>query len=401
MKSNKKIFFVFVMAAIITGCSTLTKTTSQNQEYLQNLIDIEDYRIRGTYGTENDFDISKINLAEYNKYQLQSQADPAKALRELLKEFDHQELTAYNNTFVFCGYSSKLQIAFCDDARCSKTDYFEKASSPKILETWKTKLPLNQCPNSQATTPQPPTPGAPTMSALKVSPTDEIILDHQYFKVSYNKDHKLPNWVSYHLSASNLRKKVAKRRDRFLPDPKLISLKVAYATPSDFDGKIYDRGHLAPSEDFVWSQAANDQTFVMSNMTLQKAKLNRGPWKTLETKVRKWACTEEELTVISGPILEKGLKQFPSKVSIPKMFFKVVIDETEPRKAIAFIFTQDDKKFDLEKEAVSIAEVEKLAGIDFENESNLDAKEYRTIRDHFKVDDWVEADCVRKVARQN
>lgn len=228
----------------------------------------------------------------------------------------------------------------------------------------------------------------------------EILIDHRYFLVSYNKDNRLPNWVSYRLLASNLRKGVAQRRNRFFADPTLSSLKVPYAKPTDFDGKIYDRGHLAPSEDFVWEQKGNDETFVMTNMTPQKRKLNRGAWKSLETKVRNWACAEGELVVISGPILNENLRRFPSGVSIPERFFKIVIDETAPRKAIAFIFTQDDKMFNMNSAAVSMADAETLAGFNFEKESGLETKEYRTIRNHFSASDWTEGDCVRKLVQQ-
>ena len=173
-------------------------------------------------------------------------------------------------------------------------------------------------------------------------------------------------------------------------------MQIPYAKPTDFDGKVYDRGHLAPSEDFIWSQEANDETFVMTNMTPQKKKLNRGAWKSLETKVRNWACTEEHVTVITGPVLNRIPKRAPSAVSIPQKFFKIVIDKTPPRKAIGFVFEQDDGKFDMAKKATSLAEVEKQAGIHFASESGLTREEYTKLRNSFKAEDWVEGNCVRK-----
>lgn len=164
---------------------------------------------------------------------------------------------------------------------------------------------------------------------------NEVELDKKYFVVSYNPKHRLPNWVSYKLGTFHVSTKAGKRKDKFFVDPELVKRKLAYAKPTDFDGKIYDRGHLAPSEDIVWSQEANDATFVMSNMTPQKRALNRGSWKKLEAKVRGWACTEKELTVVSGPFLTDDLPKFKSGVSIPRKFFKIIIDETAPRKAVA------------------------------------------------------------------
>lgn len=222
----------------------------------------------------------------------------------------------------------------------------------------------------------------------------EILLDHKFFLISYNPSHRLPNWVSYQLSARNLRKGVAHRRDKFYADPQLQRKNLAFANPTDFDGRTFDRGHMAPSEDFVWSQEANDATFVMSNMVPQSRKLNRGSWKVLETKIRKWACAEEEVRVITGPLLTENLPQFASKVSIPQKFFKIIFDTTPPRKAIAFIYSQEDNRVPPADRAVSVAEVEKVTGQIFLKD--LPEPEAKEIKSHYNSAEWVEKDCISK-----
>lgn len=48
--------------------------------------------------------------------------------------------------------------------------------------------------------------------------------------------------------------------------------------------------------------------------------------------------------VITGPILERGRKKIgrANKVSVPRRFYKIVYDETPPRKMIAFVLPNED-----------------------------------------------------------
>ena len=220
----------------------------------------------------------------------------------------------------------------------------------------------------------------------------EIFLDHGYFQISYNEAVRLPNWVSYQLKAENLKKKTAKRKNKFFADPILKQRQVAFVKPSDYDGDQYDRGHMAPSDDFAWNQAANDATFVMSNMAPQSRSLNRGSWKKLEGTIRKWACTEGELRVVTGPVFGVPLAKMSTEVPIPPRFFKVVLDETPPRKAIGFIYAQDDSRSEVREKAVSIAEVEHLTGYEF----FLDLKQTERVplEKDYNFKSWVETDCL-------
>lgn len=248
--------------------------------------------------------------------------------------------------------------------------------------------------NSSAPARSPSDAGGPALPRFPAK--SEILLDHLYFKVSYNEEHRLPNWVSYPLSGKNLRLSKPKNKVPYFSDMALIKMHTPYAKPQDFDAAVYAWGALAPSEDFLWSQQAHDASFVMSNITPQKKKLYGGAWKPLENKVRKWACTEGSLKIISGPILDKSLKKFMSKVSIPKNFFKIVIDETPPRKAIAFILSQEDSQFVPEQKAVALAEAERQAGFLFLTETGFTKQEYAKIRSSFKLTDWTETDCALK-----
>ena len=192
-----------------------------------------------------------------------------------------------------------------------------------------------------------------------------VTLDHKYFKVHYDPKLRLARYVEYKLERKNLLVKAGKRRNKFIPDPLLVKSGGPFVTTKEYSHTGYDRGHLAPSADFTFSQEANDLTFVMSNIAPQTPLLNRGVWKNLEEQVRFWACGEEKLTIITGPIFHGNDPKLPSGLTIPQRFFKIVIDETPPRKTIAFIHHQKDPKTTMPYREFPVSEVERQAGITF------------------------------------
>jgi endonuclease G len=101
-------------------------------------------------------------------------------------------------------------------------------------------------------------------------------------------------------------------------------------------------------------------------MVPQVANNNRGIWKQLETKVRTYVTQFDDLYVVSGTIYDKGFTTIgPNKVGVPTRLFKVIID-TKTLKASGYIFpNQALPVADLEKFKVSIKEVEKATGINF------------------------------------
>ena len=106
----------------------------------------------------------------------------------------------------------------------------------------------------------------------------------------------------------------------------------------------------------------------MSNMTPQRPGFNRGIWRSLESLVRKWAKENKEVYVVTGPILTDGPYEAIGEngVSIPKWYFKVILDYTEPDlKAIGFILPNQKSSLPLSSFAVSVDLVEILTGIDF------------------------------------
>lgn len=218
-----------------------------------------------------------------------------------------------------------------------------------------------------------------------------VMIDHGYFKIAYNKKRRLAEYVTYKLTADQLKNKSAKRNDKFIPDPFLVKKNIAYVVTSEYTKSGYDRGHLAPSADFAWNQAANDITFVMSNMAPQTPGLNRGAWKRLEDQVRKWACGEQVVTVITGPVLGENLPRLKSGLEVPQEFFKIVIDETAPKKAVAFMYHQNDKGDVMKKRVIGLEKVEAATGLAF----NKDFPQFPQDSGRLpaNLNEWAEADC--------
>ncbi len=195
-------------------------------------------------------------------------------------------------------------------------------------------------------------------------------INHRAIKISYNMKHRIPNWVYYNLSRENLMNSCAKRKDKFRGDPALTSAgipKDQIINDTGYKSSGFDRGHMAPSGDFIWDQDINEETFFMTNMSPQTAELNQKTWNKLEEHVRGWACGFGELKVYTGPIIESDLKKLNSCVSIPNKFFKVLVGMRNKKLVgIGFVYDQKDGVGDPYKsKAMSIRKVEEMSGLNF------------------------------------
>ena len=117
----------------------------------------------------------------------------------------------------------------------------------------------------------------------------------------------------------------------------------------------------------AWSSTSLKESFYYSNISPQVPSFNRGIWKKLEELVRKWTKEEKSVFVVTGPVLEKDLPAIgPNKVSVPRYFYKVILDYNEPViKGIGFIIPNKASTEPLQNYSVTIDRVENLTGIDF------------------------------------
>ena len=223
---------------------------------------------------------------------------------------------------------------------------------------------------------------------------DENMLGHEVhtyagFELCYREDYEDSEWVAYTITREKL-VSVIKRTDDFRAD---TSITTGSATPADYKASGYDRGHLAPAADMQWSSETMHESFLMSNMTPQAPQLNRGMWKELEENVRKWAQNFGEVTVVTGPVLEKPSAEYSSigsnKVAVPEFFYKALLSKSNNGDTIMAAFIMPNQKCEGEiwDYAVSVDEIEERTGIDFfsalddsienETEKNINLSEWK------------------------
>ena len=127
-------------------------------------------------------------------------------------------------------------------------------------------------------------------------------LCRQAYLVGYDAPAKIPRFVMYELLPQNALGCVARTNafatNQFVPNG---------ATPGDYAGTGYDKGHAAPDGDLSWSQQVEYESFLMTNMYPQHGSLNRGIWKLLETSVRGWAVQRNQpYTIFVGAFYGQG-----------------------------------------------------------------------------------------------
>ncbi len=212
---------------------------------------------------------------------------------------------------------------------------------------------------------------------------DEII-KHKNYTLRYEEAYEVPAWVVHKLRGEYTKGRASRAGNQFIPDRKV---KNSSALTSDYSNSGYDRGHMLPAGDFKCCQELMDETFFMSNIAPQVPDLNRGIWENIESRMRGWAVRDEELFIVTGPVLRKGLPTIGryNNVAVPEYFYKIALFH-QPKsgknsRMIAFLLPNEalfGKR--MNSYVVSVDEVEKVTGLDFfaklpaELQTKLEAK---------------------------
>ena len=193
---------------------------------------------------------------------------------------------------------------------------------------------------------------------------NNIFVDHGILVLSSNKKTKFADWVAYKVVKANIGKG-GKRK--WKKDPKIS--KEYTLIPSDYKGANakcqVDRGHQAPLASF----ASTDKyaiTNYLSNITPQKAHLNRGAWVKLESAVRNLARGGMEVFVVTGtyytgkPICTLPVERVKS--IIPNGYFKIIAVKNGNNVRVSqFLFPQEVAKHEgFCKYQSSLSEIEKI-----------------------------------------
>ena len=210
----------------------------------------------------------------------------------------------------------------------------------------------------------------------QILPGEEII-SHEAMSLVYNEKMEQASWVA-HIILPDVVNGMVGRSNDFRPDPLVKSGSAVDAdyflkdTLTDgsikYDGFGFDRGHLAPSADFRWSNKALSESFYYSNMSPQLADFNRNSWAKLEDLMRAYVQENNvALYIVTGPLLRDNLPRIErgvNKVAIPVYYYKMALDLNN-KQAVAFIMPNKKCEYPTEHYAVSIDSLEKLTGRDF------------------------------------
>ncbi len=195
----------------------------------------------------------------------------------------------------------------------------------------------------------------------------------------YDSDLRMPVWVMYRLSADDLAQP-RRRTQCFRPDLRMAP-HAGKTTCTTYRGSGFDRGHMVPSADMTRSEQAMINSYVFSNIAPQHPNFNRGIWRKLETQVRALAREHGAVYVMSGAIFDQdndGVRDTDAeapraksrhgapRAAIASHFYKViaVIENTHMQITAWLLPHTNDPRITLAQAKVSLAQIEKLSGLD-------------------------------------
>ncbi len=210
--------------------------------------------------------------------------------------------------------------------------------------------------------------GAPRPGPGPDAPTFRVLTNQAYI-VGYSDALGNPLWAAYHMRDLAEIPKPAARPEKFEVDRRTS----ARVPSTDYTNSGYDRGHMAPNYAIAthYGEAAQRETFLMSNVVPQRHALNAGLWKELEQRIAtSWPARYAEVWVIAGPVFGPQPQRLRGGVAVPDAFFLIVIDENEGRlRTMAFLVPQETPaNTEPDRYLTSIDEIQRRTGLDFLSE---------------------------------
>ncbi|MGZ4956403.1 MAG: DNA/RNA non-specific endonuclease [Methylobacter sp.] len=212
--------------------------------------------------------------------------------------------------------------------------------------------------------------GVPQVRNEKNIDTWFRILRNHGFILGYSDLRGNPLWVEYALLPNVENTPSIKRPNRFETDWRSIN-RVSHES---YQKSGYDRGHMAPNYamSHLYGREGQADSFLMTNITPQKANLNQKIWQRLEeAEIKHFTKLFGKVWVITGPVFSGTVERLSSDwmVEIPDAFYKIYLSEAAPNKApvaLAFLIPQTvNGKESLAQFVTNIDSIEAQTGIDF------------------------------------
>jgi len=209
-----------------------------------------------------------------------------------------------------------------------------------------------------------------------------ILINHGYC-VGFSKKYNQPLWAAYQVSKTKTG--VDYERFPFFVDDTRLDAKNRIGAETFGGG--FDLGHLVPNAAInkQFGKLSQMETFLMSNISPQKAGLNQGVWQKLEAEILNTypyagdsKNNKSHVWIIVGPVFSDSPEYITRKngvkVAVPDSFFCILTrtrvypyDSPGSSDYLAFLFSQNlEKKQKLETKFItSINEIEKLTKLNF------------------------------------
>ncbi len=176
--------------------------------------------------------------------------------------------------------------------------------------------------------------GNPSGAQPVMAMADNYLMDMGYYIESYNNTKASPNWVSWHLDATNI-SGTSERLNNFAAFNGLPNNWFAVKNNSySYNTYGFDRGHNCPSADRSSSANANSSTFLMTNMIPQAPNNNQETWGNFEDYLRSLVLQGNEVYIVMGSYGSggTGAKGYFSsitsgqyKINVPAYIWKVAL----------------------------------------------------------------------------
>jgi endonuclease G len=196
------------------------------------------------------------------------------------------------------------------------------------------------------------------------------ILRNDGFILGYSDLRGNPLWVEYVLTSPPDKAPSLKRPNRFETDWRSIN-RVSH---DSYQQSGYDRGHMAPNYAIsrLYGKEGQADSFLMTNISPQKSKLNQRVWQRLEeVEIQHFTKRFGKVWVVTGPVFSGTVERLASDwtVEVPDAFYKIYIAHPNPNRspiALGFLIPQTVKgKEPLMQFVTTIDHLEAQTGLDF------------------------------------
>lgn len=201
------------------------------------------------------------------------------------------------------------------------------------------------------------------------SPYPLTVCVNTAYVAGYDETIKNPRWVGWRMFP-NRGGKSADRPESFYRDPR----SKAGVVTTDYNRSGFDRGHMCPNYAAwcLYGEKAQLETFFLTNIIPQTAKLNRGWWMDFEQKIiHDYANRSKALFEQTGPVFndpDNPAPKLPKGIAVPAACYLILARPTTSGdvQVMALIVPQDtERNVPAERFLVSVRDIERATGLDF------------------------------------